>query len=829
MSIRNYNKLYVHTDREEGSDKILLGYRNDTREVVLYKDTHTLLHVPFFTSPVNLNDSNLVNNGATAGPFPAASDRIFKNNKAYGNVTANGDGTTFADGGWFCSWLYKDEDGKEIWMDRFYHPGKFVINLATSQLVQGPPYREHNPVFYDVPSTMLLESGVQYQYFHIGEKAARELVTTYQGISGERLKLNLSNWGTDNPDSSLSEIPVKIFATGTSKDLYDPGTQSTEHVYAPTINFNNEHEIEIAVDYDPSYALTNEFSLTFWAQSNNWFVSQSTQLIGNYSSRGGIGLFIDTLSSYPFFVIPETGYGHLLYVNEKFNPFLDKSVQLTVALTATPQLIALDSDNNVIVCNSDNSRLITKYDNAGEIIAQTTLPSFTENLIQLICGPSDTFVVISDRKRYTYDANLVLTNTTLWTSTSSTVAAYAYDAELDTAELISVDNVYDSKYIETTHWCLSASDGNLYRKLPQTNRYELVAKFNDVGTTFAVDPYERIWVLHGTNNVSVYDSKAEPLSNPLFTFDSGNNVSHYTKNISFICTCSRGLNIREWKCLIYYGDFVDALISPQLNVHDMSGLLLETINVLSLFDINLFRLLGQQQQLLQFSSRGDFTGYERRRVFNNLSPYNNQPQLIFKASLKDKIKEKYPYTQFKKFVKMNFWDWKSWQHFTLVLKNRLFTLYRNSTKQTELEYSGQFELSYETQPTLFVGSPGGSRFGFNREIAYPSAIFNGKFEDIKVYDYALTPENLEMFLRASIPAQNIYWSLPTPLIQYIEKVERMFKHKIPGAKSSSFNIKLKGTDITDLKTRMLIEEEIRNIVAKSKPAYADFLEVHWVE
>ena len=829
MSIRNYNRLYVHTDREEGSEKILFGYRNDTREIVLYKDKETLLHVPFFADSVSLNNSTLINDGATGGPFPAAADRIFKNNKNHGNVTANGDPSPLADGGWFCSWLYKDELGRETWMDRYYHPGKFILTLATSQLLEGPPYRKHNPVFYDVPSTMLLESGVQYSYFHIGEKTARELVTTYQGVSGERLRLNLDNWGSVVTDSSLNQIPVKIFSTGTDKDLFDLGTESTEHVQAPTVSFNNKHETEITVDYDPLYALTNEFSLAFWAQSDNWFQTQSTQLVGNYSSKGGIGLFVDTLSSYPFFVIPETGYGHLLYVNEKFNQFLDKSVQLTVALTASPEFIALDSDNNVIVCNSDSSRLITKYDNAGEIIARTVLPSLTENIVQLLCGPNDTYVVITDRQRYTYDMHLNLLNTTLWQSLSTTVAAYAYDIKNDTAELISVDDVYDSKYIETTHWCLSAGDGNLYRKLPNKTEYELMAVFDDIATTFAIDPYDRIWVMHGTNNVSVFDSTSSPMSDPIFRFDSGPNVSHVGKNISFVCTYERSTDIREWKCLIYYTDSQDALISPQLYIHDMSGLLVNSVNILSLFNLNLFRLLSQHQSQLQFSAKGDFTGYERKRVFNKISPYKNTPQLIFKTCLKDKIKQNFPYTHFKKYVSLNPWDWKSWQHLTLTLSNRKFNLFVNGIQTTTLDYSGQYELSYETQPTLFIGSPVGSRFGFNREIASPSALFNGKFEDIKIYDYELSQENLEMFLRASIPAQNVYWSLPTPLLQYIEKVERMFKNKIPGAKSPEFNLKLKGTGITDEKTRLIIEEELRNIVANIKPVYADFLKVRWVD
>ena len=86
-----------------------------------------------------------------------------------------------------------------------------------------------------------------------------------------------------------------------------------------------------------------------------------------------------------------------------------------------------------------------------------------------------------------------------------------------------------------------------------------------------------------------------------------------------------------------------------------------------------------------------------------------------------------------------------------------------------------------------------------------------------------------MFQRAAIPGQNIYWTLPTPSIQYIETIERMFKNKMPGAKSSFFNLKISGTSITDPTTRLIIEEEIRALIEEIKPVHANFLEVNWVE
>lgn len=830
MSSRNYNKLYVHTDREEGSEKLLLGYQDDTREVILFKDTETSFHVPFYSNPVKITDSTLIRDGATAGPFPAASDRIFKNHKNYGNVTSNGESSDTADGVWFCSWLYKDDLGQVQWMDRYYNSGCLVMSIAISQLTEGPVYKKNDPVYRDVPSTMVIEAGAHYRYFHVGEKTASSLIATFAGVSGTHLTLNLENWGHDPVDSSLNANEVMVTSNGASSKLYNT-TSETDRVSASTISFNNVYDTEVSLNYDSSYALTNEFTLAAWVHSSNWNASQSTQLVGNFSSNGGIGLFIDTLSSYPFFVIPETGYGHMLYVNEAFNPFLDKSLQLTTALTATPQFVALDSDNNVFVCNSDNSNKLTKFDNMGKVLTTTTLMNPFETVLQIICGLNDTVIVVTNGSRYTYDTNLNLLNTTIWESLSSTVAAFATHDD-GTAELILTNNVYDSKFLYTDHWCLTSTNysntnGNLLVKYTGDSEFTVFAKVS--ATAFGIDPFDRIWVLHDTNKLSVYDSNLDALADPVFQTEVGQNILHIQKNINFICTYDRLTNTREWKCLIYYADEADSQSTPQLYVLNMKGTLIQTIDILSLFNHDIITTLSQQQQIFQFFGKGDFTGYERRRVFNNLSPFNSEPQLIIKALLKDKTKSNLTYTQFKAHASIGNWDLNSWQHIALTLQNRLFKLYVNGEQVTDLSYSGQYEISYESQPSFFVGSPVGSQYGFNREVKHTSSIFNGVFQDIKIYDYVLDSRKLELFQRACIPAQNMYWSLPTPSIQYIEKIERMFKNKIPGAKSTYFNIKLHGTSITDKQTRAIIEQEIRNIVIKLQPSYANFLGVHWVD
>lgn len=830
MSDRIYNKLYVNRNREEGSDKLLLGYQHNGKEIILKKDKETYFHVPFYTESVKLKDTSLVIDGATAGLFPAASDRILKNRKDYGNVTANGNPSDLADGTWFCSWLQRTPEGVVRWMDRLYNPGSFKYSVAISQLVDGPIYEKNDPIFRDVPSQMILEQGVMYRYFHAGETNAQNIITTFGGVSGEHLLLDINQWGDENVNTATftaSAVQPIIESDAPVTELYET-FESKDRITAPVINFNNSYTTEATIRYNKTYCPTNEFTLSFWAYSPNWKDCQTTQLAGNFSSNGGYGLFVQNLSSYPFFVIPETTYGHLLYLNESATGYKDALLAQEVSMA---NLIAVDMDNNVVACSNSGTKRLHKFDNTGKLLAKATSEAgqpFTflsnETPAELFCGPNDTFVVRTDKNIYTFDYRLILLNTLVLASSLSAVAGYRYDISNNFYELAITDNAYDAKFIETTSWILSTGDGNLYRKIGN-QAPELFYEFSDTATKLAIDPLEQIWVLHGDNRLTILDSTQDLLSDPITQTTVGLNVSRQTKDINFFCSYDHDAKSRTWNCVIFYPD------ERKLYLYDLNGNLTDTVNVNNIFDPVILNNedLNQNPENFTFLSRGDFTGYEHRRVFGSLAPYNNNNQLVIRTSLKDKQSLELSFVQFKAIANIGNWDKKSWQHFVVVLRNKKFDVYVNGQLIISLDYKSTYDLSYELQPMFFIGTAGGSQSGFNREIEYTSSVFNGLIQDIKIYNYALKQTQLETFIRASIPAEDIYWSLPVPNIQYVEKVERMFKNKIPGSKSTFYKIKLRGTSIQDTKTRELIEQQITQLVSELQPAYTNFLEVQWID
>lgn len=836
MNQRIYNKLYVSKNREEGSSSMLLGYKYDEKAITLAKDKETYFHIPFFSKPLKLSESDLIVNGALGGPFPAASDRIFKNQENYGNYTPYGSVTSPpADGLWFCSWLYYDPVLEESrWLDRFYNPGQFVYDQAVADLQLQPSYVVSNPIFQDKPSTMVFEEGVLYRYFHLGEKSYGDLLTTLGGVSSERVMLDLSNWTEiDQIDSSLNSYPVRFtsniaknYIVGASKENSTPS-----RIFPNTINFNNNYNTSVSVDYDAGYNSSNEFSLSFWANSKNWQQNSFSHLVGNYTSRGeGISLSIEDNQSTPIMVIPETYYGHLLFLNEKGEGYLDKTVQDDLALVS-PSVFAINSENNIIVCNVGQFGTMYKMDHTGEILTSTknylqeeTLFSFfsaDEDALQMICGENDYIHVLTKRALYTFNDQLKLATSTPITY-NNTVMAFSYNSSKQTVKLELVNEVYDAKYIEDIKWSLKR-DGHLYLE------GGLYQRFEDGATNFAVGPDGYLWVLHGENNLTIINPKLNEGENKIVNSiivgskKSRTISANRKKNISFVNRFDRDTNAREWFCVVYYSD------EKNLYFYNLQGVLVNYIYINGLFNSYIVQKRLQSYEKFKFEGSGDFTSYEYKRVFRHTKPFNNKTQLILRTGFKDISKPYRVYKLLKHAVDVSEWAKESWHHFLLTYKNKRLLLYIDGIQRIEDTIEGRYQLTYDTQPSFYIGTPLGSKEGFNTEVQYISNIFNGKIGAVQVYDYAIDKGMVQFFLKSTIVEQNLQWFYTTPTTQYIEQIDKMYKHKLPGSKSAFFNLKLIGTQITDTTTRSMIEEEVHRIIKEIAPIYTDVLKINWID
>lgn len=819
---RDYYKLFTGTNQTDGYDKIHLGYNADSTEVRLYKDKMTYFHMPFFAEPQTIQDSALIANGAIPGPIPALSDRVYKKLGNYGNTTPWGSPSDRIDGTWLCTWLYAEGSEPPVWLDRYYDPGRIAYLEALEGLANFDDYIENNPIYFDIPSTLVFEPGVLYKYFHQGEETALNHIETFSGLDKTRLRLDIEDWSclcptkSDPVDKSIYNNTAVIdnFKNTWIVNPFDPG-----HRDRNALSFVNNDFIDCRILYNDSYNLTNEFTFNFWVSNPDWSQATSTQLAGNLR-LGGYGVFYNNLNYNPFFVVPENTYGHLFYFNQDGEPFLDKNIQIFLTQPSQPILTLINSNAEVInIDASDSVRRICKYNHVGD---RLTLSKFSDGgLFQLegdpktgILGKNNELTVITTLSTYIFDNNLLLLSAIPVGYQYKEQLAYDIEGNLH-HELSCIDVKFDSY---NSKWHIDEF-GNLYNDnifvdyIPSNNKTG-----TGLNTNLAIDPENNLWVLAGSNIIY----KISTLTNELIDiYDIGvSTPSTDFKNIGFIKTYFRNTNSYTWYAIIYHS-FEKTLYQVTLN-----GQIYKTTYLPPLLNIIDPASVTHVKELLTYTGAGDFTGYEHRRIFNKIQ-YNNKPQIQFKVSLTSK-NTLLPNSIYTLSVPAHYLTNNDWHLITVTLKGSSANLYINKELRGTLQIPGTTNFTYSYKNDLYIGTPCGKNGNYNTDIQSKSIIWNGYIDSVRIYDYAIRENLIQYFIREKTYTNDIEWDIQTASLPYVEVIDQFFKHRLPGHKTGFFNIRLNGTKITDPDIRLKIEEEIKQIITRTKPAYTELFQVEWI-
>lgn len=806
---RTYYKIFTGSNQADGLDKIHLGFEGNTSEITFKKDNITYFHMPFFAQSQLLTDSTLIADGAIPGPIPAMADRIYKKQADYSKNTPWGNTIQIKDGTWLCSWLYSAPGQQPQWLDRYYDPGRLSVDEALELNVNIFDYISHDPVYYDVSSQMTLDPGVWYQYFHQGEITNQNIVSTYGGLSGNRLRLNIDDWSATPFDKSNYNNTTTIFNFEQSwvKNVYDPG-----YLDRNVLDFNNNSFIDCRVIYDSSYNLLNEFTISFWLYNSSWQNATSTQLIGNLS-RGGYGVFYDNLKFYTYYAIPETTYGHLFLFNQNSEIYFEKNIQRQAEINSMPVFTGMNSEFETVVVDA-SAQKVYKYNHLGDILAQSkvadgsfySLPGVPKTAI--IDGNNNTHVITTSGT-YIFDQDLILTSA-LSSQPYTNNELLVHDIS---GNLIKEQNSLDVKFdISNNKWSIK-TDNNLYYN-------DTLFVFPGISATnIAIDPENNLWVLADINDIYKYNTTTKTL------------ISHFKvgvessapdiKNITFINSYNRNTASSTW-----YAVIVHSYEQTTYQV-TLDGEIKTAINLSTYLDIRNPLTETEDRNLLTFNCKGDYTGYEWKRIFNNIN-YKNKHQLQFKIAAKQPIKGFNP-TKYSLSVPVNFLVDETWYLITCTYKDGKMNLYINNNLQESKTIPNNYEITFNYKNDLFIGTPCGKIENLNTEINSTALIWNGYFDTVRIYDYAMDANMIQAFLREKVLAQNIIWNIPTTSIQYVETIERFFKHRLPGAKSPFFNIKLSGLSVTDPGIRLKIENEIKLAVSQIQPAYSKLLSVEWLD
>lgn len=807
---RNYYKIFTGTNQADGYDKIHLGYEADSTEITLKKDQTTFFHMPFFAEPQTLIDSTLIGDGATPGPIPALADRVYKKLGNYGNTTPWGTPSERADGQWLCSWLYAVSSEPPRWLDRYYDPGRLAYKEALEGTANITDYIKSELIYFDVPSSLVFENGVLYKYFHQGEQTALENVQTFAGPNKDRLRLNIENWSTP-VDSSIYNNLVTIdnFKEEWVVSLVDSGFRDRS-----SLSFNNKDLVNSYVTYNKDFNLENEFTTSFWVNSPDWSNAAPTQLIGNLS-KGGYGVFYNNLNYNPYYVIPENTYGHFFFFNQEGNVYTEKSNQLFLGERADFAFVAMNSNAEIIGVDKIEGRAI-KYNHLGDSITSTK--NLTGGFLQLegtpmalaLSGNDDT-IIITDVNTYIFNKDLIV----------KSVTAVPYQINEKIAFDINGNLIHEPSCKEVTFdsfnqkWTI-----NLTGQLECNNQYvDIPSNVLGTNTNIIIDPENNLWVLADSNNIYKLDVKTKNIIGTYTVGVLSEGIDE--KNISFIKAYNREKNDFTWYAIIYH-NFEKTVYQVTLN-----GSIAKTTYLPPKLNILDPVTALQNVNALSFTGKGDFTGYETRRIFNKIL-YNNNPQLQFKVAVTYPNRS-LPYSINTLSVPAHYLLNSTWHLITVTLKNNTLKLFVDNFLRDSLQLLPNANFNYEFKNDTYIGSPLGKVENLNLEIQSKSVTWNGYIDSIRVYDYAIDPKYIQYFVREKTIADDIVWNIRTAALQYVEVVDRFFKHKLPGSKSLFFNIRLTGTKITDPAIRKRIEEDVKLAVSQIKPAYTELLNVEWVD
>lgn len=848
---RSYTKIYTGLNESDGTDKIYVGYNSSSFKIDLKEDTNTYFHYPYFSSTSNivpgdstpLSSTSLVSYGAYAGPVPLRSDRIFKKAADYrkyshwGTTNANwipgtGSGSDVYNGAYLCSWLSAGANSNivPVWMDRFYDP-KYVnikdISSTTIYALSGVlAYSTNNysNLIWDAPSSMVMEPGCLYYYFRVGDNTNNSFVL---GLSG--LTYYFNEWGPSlfNQVTSLSAGVITSFTDSNS------GIDDT--VRTPYYNTNNTYGIinTSKADFDNNKGNT----LSFYSYQDDWTNIKGDQIIGNYFN-GGIGVFNNNDVITPYFTVTAiTQYlaGTVRTLNSDLNTLNYESHNTlqsssAVSLSGHNFVVRGEYDGSYyVVDNALSNKFLSNYDPDDLITSKIPLSSFSSTIgsrtiVDVILHSDSVQKYIIAKTRPTASSceyYKFLTNGVLVSSTSSSTwnnfavniegNPIFYNSPWITANQLScVNNCTDSA---GAVFVLSACGVNTtavvksHSLLNQGSALLSVTKPEYINC----DQDDNIWIVYNDTSLA----KINNIGTVLWTkqINTSETIVNYSsiRTISFIAELTPTGNV-------YYALILDGKTEYIYKV-DQDGNVVEKIYVKGLVP------------------NGDVTGfnYQRRYIKPNIS----LPGLSVKMVVTDSTLD----TPNPVYITLNSSASAlspGWHHFAVTYDETniaKFYIDGEIVSQSTTTYpTGDFlyrVYNYKNNPQLTLGTSNFKNTTLNQWIKQNSTyIYSGKLADVRLYNLTLPQPDIKALSKNYLYNQfnDFTWSFqrsPTANRAYIEEIDRLFLHRMPGSKSAFYDIKIKNSSILDPKVRAIVENNIRTAAINIAPAYTKLRSIVW--
>ena len=797
---RNYNKLIAGVNQDYGYENLYLTYDADTQEIRFEKDQYTYFHFAPTAEVHPLSSSSLVNSGSIAGKTPWRSDKIFKKQADYKKYS-NWGNSIKQDGNWFCSWLSGNYDANTspVWMDRYYDPnyapiagGSLTYSLLTAignNLVQDI----QNPIIWDTPSTMSFEPGGLYIYHHVGETRNNEIISNLKTYAG--LVLDFTSWGSETSstirDNSNSGYDGNIFGFELSANQV-----AIENVTNKGYNVNGTYGYVEKID--PIFS-NNELTISCYIHASDWGNIIGDQIVGNYYN-GGIGIFNNNKILTPYITLYDPLSGYVFHLNTSFN-VLNKTV-FAPHENGIPIAFAKSAyDENYHILDSNQNILVYDIENVLQnIISLKAVLSPTVSAEQMLIDGEYNYHLLDKIASHYYKI-----------SPTGTILA-SFDISIGDYFVLDYNNIAHFSPVVNVKGGAINSKGNIYFI---TNNYlyrdNIIIWQGANIESILCDEDDNIWLLYGSSNIAKLDS----VNNLVFASPTPQSTSGVGKrSMSYVCELltkgiSKSVIIFDNRTQYAHKMTTDGSFTNSTPVSAFTG---------SLINLNDLSLLGVSDN-----------GFEFQRKY--IAPYIISPGISVKAFLREqyinggdlKIK-----------LQASTKDFHGTKHIAVTFN------YANGT--IKMYVDGNIVSSQNFDPfkyhissnknilSLVIGTNSSKRDVLINDLQQPGYYtFDGVVGDLRIFTTELDEWDIKALEKNvfTVAYQPLVWNMPIGSRNYVEEIERFFKHKMPGNKSQFFNIRLSGLNITDSVTRGLIEDSIKSVLTRINPVHVTLKQIIW--
>jgi hypothetical protein len=824
---RIYWQIYSGSNQENGYDDIYLGYTSNSTKLVLRPDRETEFQYSPASQRVPLSSSNLIESGSIAGEHPLTSDRIYGLSVNYKNTLPElSQPVSFfrETGTWLCSWLEGTQEGSKQWMDRYYNSAYLTTNeaLSSGYLKYNERLDPSKPYIYDVPSSLVLETGARYKYFRQGLKSSQEFINyldyTSESTRGSKtLHINTwtSNEATDSSKYGNNGIIINrstIQPDRTSYSLY-----GSNHVIFPSTSDLLE---------------TQRMTVSLWINVDNWSKIYGWQVFGNYYN-GGWGLVNDSGQISPLLTIIEnqgkrsyavnyrsgltdsyelSGDG---FINPK-NSFFEWVLRLpdfSYWLIDTSNFIAYRIDSNGKVLNTDNGNIKKTLININQVLIDKDM-----NLV-IFDSEESLMLKINSLGKYISLTESVRKPRIDFRSNGELVKCDSNISIIDND-----DNLWEIVG-ENLYLCTNYVAGN-------SNFYSDKQIKGHIGKCQSItcDSENNLWFITKDNTLIKYNTTKDTFDvNKKLLDDFVDNCkmtddSYPYCHIGIIRTSASEFykDCKEFQKELYDVICVVDTINFKLYFFQTSGQLIKRTDLRSYIQDENIRF----ETYWKFSAKGDFTGFDYIRKYSN--PY--EKKLSWKLKTSDHLKEKfenlildYDVSQLPP----------SWHHFSLVFDglDGKATFYIDSIKVNEKNIAKNSLIYYEYLSPLLLGATTVKNTSLNDLVGIEDGYkFIGKVSDLRVYNKSFNQSEIEQLYfsnNKSISRGSLNWNISVGERNYVEKINHFFKYQLPGSKTNYYNINIHNLKVSS-RIKKLIEESIQSNINKISP-YNTFLnKINWL-